>query len=109
MDIIARWRDAITDPPPEGWRGLIRNPDEGVTVWFRDYRGKHYAGDQWLDVTDVPAVPLSKVQAAVDMLRDMAVRAMEHPEETNPQATASMRHACRVVMGHTGVTPSEAQ
>lgn len=55
----------------------------------------------------VPTVPRAAVQTAVDMLRDMAVRAMDHPEETNPQATASMRHACRVVMGHTGVTPAE--
>jgi len=64
-DIIARWRDAITDPPPDGWRGLIRNADEGRAVWFRDYRGKHYPGDQWLDVTDVPAVAASEIETLV--------------------------------------------
>ena len=111
MDIISRWRDAINDPPPEGWRGLIRNPDEGVTVWFRDYRGKHYVGDQWLDITDTPAVPLVKVQAAVDEIAkwDLPYGCDTAEAEAVKRYGGSWRtaSALRFITNHTGITPSE--
>ena len=96
MDIICRWRDATTDPPPDGWRGLISNPDEGVTVWFRDYRGKHYVGDQWLDVTDVPAVAVAKVRDAVDEIHEIYINGA-HDESRCADS------AMDIIKAHTGV------
>lgn len=73
--VCARWRDAITDPPPEGWVGLVsRGGLHEITRWayfespnFREERHNKLDGVRfWLDVTDTPAVPRAGVQAAVD-------------------------------------------
>ena len=68
--ICARWRDANTDPPPHGWIGL------NVMASGACYYGAcgYMPGDQWLDVTDIPAVPRADVQAAVDEIHDVAAR-----------------------------------
>ena len=68
--ILARWRDAHTDPPPHGWIGL-----NTIASGARYYGACGYMpGDQWLDITDVPAVPRAQVQAAVDELHAEAAR-----------------------------------
>ena len=47
MDIIARWRDAITDPPPDGWDGLARHKySYGYGRMFHVFYGSgEYAND----------------------------------------------------------------
>lgn len=64
--ICARWRDANTDPPPHGWIGL------NVMASGACYYGAcgFMPGDQWLDITDIPAIPRAAVRAAVDDIRD---------------------------------------
>ena len=61
--VCARWRDAGTCPPQIGWVGLCRRPDGD---YYTGSGVKYYSGDQWLDITDEPAVPRAQVQAAVD-------------------------------------------
>jgi len=83
MDIICRWRDAITDPPPDGWHGVYRYNDgeticmshglhHGGSWWteleYQDSRTPD-PGDQWLDVTDEPAVAVARVQAELEAER----------------------------------------
>ena len=98
--ICCRWRDAITDPPPAGWRGLIRNTDDGPGAWFRDYRGRHYPGDQWLDVTDTPAVPRADVQAAVDEI------AVAQASADRGETWHGRRDYAEPIRRHTGITPT---
>lgn len=66
--VCCRWRDATTDPPPHGWIGL------NVMASGACYYGAcgYMPGDQWFDVTDIPAVPRADVQAAVDRLFEAA-------------------------------------
>lgn len=76
-DIIARWRDAINDPPNHAWEGSIKRKEGRIVTasywerhgnWrFRD--ADVLPGDQWLDVTDTPAVAVAKVQAELETER----------------------------------------
>jgi len=69
-DIIARWRDAINDPPPkyknvpvldslgELRLGHVYIADEVMTRWTCD-------AVQWLDVTTEPGIAISKMNEAI--------------------------------------------
>jgi hypothetical protein len=119
INYICRWRDAITDPPSETWRGRSRINGTirpftafiGGWVWSIDAQStsmiKAQPGDQWLDVTDVPAVAVSKVQAAVDQIQ----MAIDLPAETAVQEAMDLGFdaALATIRNHTGVTPSGVQ
>ena len=72
--ICARWRDANTDPPPLCAMVMMRKRDSGYVTGHRQFGGDSWIfddlfyplqpGDQWLDVTDEPAIPRAQVQAA---------------------------------------------
>ena len=66
--VCARWRDAITDPPPDGWTGLGVTDLDGDECHAYVDDPRYYRGllIRWLDVTDIPAVPRAEVRAAVD-------------------------------------------
>ena len=82
INYICRRRDAITDPPPEGKPVVVMSCNILQHVLFTRVRNRWECaddgsewdgceiepGDQWLDVTDEPAIPRAKVQAAVDEL-----------------------------------------
>jgi hypothetical protein len=107
MDIIARWRDAINDPPMSDWTGYVRTRDgikmlagivNGVIYLFSPHTSRAFAaepGDQWLDVTDVPAVPLSKVRAALDEMKDQ------------PSCHIDGVGAMEIVAHHTHIRPTK--
>lgn len=62
--ICARWRDAVNDPPYATWHGLAKNDEH---MWISGGPERRFQPrDQWLDVTDIPAIPRKQVQAAVD-------------------------------------------
>jgi hypothetical protein len=76
--ILARWRDAIKDPPPFLWKGQVMDMAGGThymirrTADFIDHLGRVAAPDaitSWLDVTTIPGVPREAVQAAVLEMR----------------------------------------
>jgi|GEM_PF-4209091 len=107
MDIICSWRDAISDPPEDGKAILLHgaNADELLVAYRRGTSWHEWEGlciridpgDQWLDITDIPAVPRSKVQAAlIDIIctADGCGNAM------------SYLHAVDIIRDHTGITPS---
>lgn len=91
MDVIARWRDAVTDPPPDGWRGLVsRDRRHEIVRWayyndsykcFRDERRDQIDSTAyWLDITDEPAVPREAVQAAIKRIKDVQEMARGNDE-----------------------------
>ena len=120
-DIICRWRDAITDPPPDGYYQL--SGDGANSLWCSYIDGRWaddssgmpvdlQPGDQWLDVTTIPAVPLAQVQAAVDEI----VAGIERCENNicngadaniGTMAIRAYQDALDEIRNHTGVTPSE--
>lgn len=120
MDIICSWRDAITDPPSEGWDGLARHKyshgyGHGFHVWYASGEYTDEDGDvimdvdsEWLDVTDEPAVPMAKVQAAVDEMdcSDYFGDENDRPVELSRD---SVNFCIGTIRNHTGVTPSEVQ
>ena len=107
MDIICRWRDAITDPPPEGIMCIVRRGDirdhrfRFGGLWF-DPGGDNFDpaavtdGDQWLDVTDVPAVAVAKVRDAVDEIHEIYINGA-HDESRCADS------AMDIIKAHTGV------
>lgn len=133
--ILCRWRDAITDPPPNGWKGHVSREERNGTVhqYCTEYMTNPHSfefqgesrvffavrpGDQWLDITDEPGVPREAVQAAVD---EMTVRYWEGAEcilhevgeRDHCEGCALDKYphplckslAC--IMHETGVTPTE--
>jgi len=121
MDVICRWRDAIDDPPPDGWNGLARHKySHGYGHWFHVwYASGEYMDDdgdvimdvdsEWLDVTDVPAVPMAKVQAAVDEIA-CTYGGYPGPDITPPQAAdGAIDFSVDAIANHTGITPTEVQ
>ena len=114
-DIISRWRDAITDLPKNARTVILRQADgHEITAynvadgqWHYD-DGMIYAadpGDQWLDITDVPAVPLAKVQAAVD-----EINKRREPWRKNIVYTYTdqvLDGVLDAIRNRTGVTPSD--
>lgn len=65
--ICARWRDAITDPPPDGWTGIACLKKHGRKIEMNRHCLLWGAqpGDQWLDITAVPAVPAAEIETLV--------------------------------------------
>lgn len=115
--ILARWRDAITDPPEHIKNVIIRQKekDDAVGYWsltycqWHDLFGESFEvepGDQWLDVTDEPAVPRAKVQAAVDEMQQKADNAILG----TPQVIAAIgiRGSLGCIAHHTDITPTES-
>jgi hypothetical protein len=95
--ILARWRDVITDPPPSGWCGL------NIMANGARYYGAcgHMPGDQWLDVTAIPAVAREAVQAAIKRIKDVQEMARGNDEYV------AFGTAVDVIEEYTGVTPTE--
>jgi hypothetical protein len=114
-DIICRWRDAVTDPPPAGWHGLIRELHADgclVNEWYyrdpddrRAVPSRRYV-TQWLDITDIPAIPRAKVQAAVD---EIASDEKQYDDVFEPEIAGGLEMARNAIFNHTGVTPTEVQ
>lgn len=122
--IICRWRDAIRDPPPDGWRGMILKgcgcvPTHGRydRVWTTP-NGCGTRVFKWLDITAIPAIPREAVQAAVDAVKRsyapcgcghgeclVCYLRMDHSEAINYVVS----DAVGWISHHTGVTPSEVQ
>jgi hypothetical protein len=87
------------------WTGYVKTGDQikifasivnGTVYVFSPHTSQAFTvvpGDQWLDVTDIPAIPREKVQAAVDALIDV-----DRDEFVV---------AAEIVADHTGVTPTE--
>jgi hypothetical protein len=66
--ILARWRDAITDPPEPAKGEVLYGNSKAFFTAYVDYYSKNwhdesgdryapYPGDQWLDITAIPGVP----------------------------------------------------
>jgi len=116
-DIIARWRDAISDPPEDGKAILLHgaNADELLVAYRRGTSWHEWEGlciridpgDQWLDVTDMPAVPREQVQAAVDEMKFKADGAVL--DTLQEIAAIGIRGSIGCIAHHTGITPSEVQ
>jgi len=113
-DIICRWRDAITDPPMSDWAGhikvngikMIGRIVNGVVYTFGPNTSRAFTavpGDQWLDVTAIPAVAVAKVQAAVKRIKDCQEMSRGNNEYV------AFGTAVDVIEEYTGITPSEVQ
>lgn len=127
--ILARWRDAITDPPPNGWKGHVSREERNGTVhqYCTEYMTNPHSfefhgerrvfcavrpGDQWLDITAIPGVPREAVQAAVNEIDAGLLRA-----ETNAcngantyfadGAIAAYKDALQEIEEHCGVAPEK--
>jgi hypothetical protein len=74
--ILARWRDASTDPPPSGWCGL------NIMANGARYYGAcgYMPGDQWFDITATPGVAREAVQAAIKRIKDVQKMARGNDE-----------------------------
>jgi hypothetical protein len=102
--ILARWRDVITDPPPSGWCGL------NIMANGARYYGAcgHIPGDQWLDVTAIPGVARTQVQAAVDGIESRRCAIPGQSYDPHRQGVESgLAQGLRELRNHTGVTPKE--
>jgi rubredoxin len=116
--ILARWRDAITDPPPEGKPRLVKSHYGVIQHVLFERVGNRWThadlelgdsegwdgcdiepGDQWLDVTAIPAVAREAVQAAVDLLESSV------PSDCECPTCDAIRAMCREL----GVAPYEVQ
>lgn len=115
--VCCRWRDATTDPPPEGKPRLVKAHHGVIQHVLFERIGSRWThadlelgdswwdgcdiepGDQWLDITAVPAVPRAKVKAAVDDLVESSsyLRDCECPD------CDAIRAMCREL----GITPTE--
>lgn len=108
--ILARWRDAITDPPPGGWRGMILKGSGCVPThgrYDRVWTTPNGCGTRvfkWLDITTIPAVPREAVQAAVDEMERLLETAKRSCRQNY---ISSFERALDVITDHTGVTPTE--
>jgi hypothetical protein len=123
--ILARWRDAITDPPPEGKPRLVKSHYGVIQHVLFERVGNRWThadlelgdsegwdgcdiepGDQWLDVTAIPAVARAKVQAAVDEIADIHAASLINECLDDVFSTNSI---LKRIANHTGVTPSEVK
>ena len=128
--ICCQWRDAITDPPDGTICCVLRGGlGQGSTPavyllgegWIRCDRPQMMPveeGDQWLDVTDTPAVAVARVQAAVDSIKAGLAKCgcghgecltcylrMDHGEVIDDVVSDTLGR----IRHFTGVTPSEVQ
>ena len=123
-DIICQWRDAITDPPPFLWQGLAMDADDKISFVMRrsddyiNYIGMLALPSKWLDITDIPAVAVSKVQAAVDSIKTGLAKCgcghgecltcylrMDHGEVIDDVVSDTLGR----IRHFTGVTPTEVK
>ena len=112
--VCVRWRDAVTDPPDNGWFGMVNRENYTRTSriqngWLipispNDAAIKAKPGDQWLDITDIPAIPRKKVQAAVNDIK--GVYDVPCDNESAENYNKGMDAALRLIAAHTGITPS---
>ena len=113
---LCQWRDTTTDPPMSDWTGHAKT-HEGIKFPARIVNGMIYMfgahtsrvfpcqpGDQWLDVTDEPAVSRAKVQAAVD---EMASHIRPLNDGTLTESGQVFEVCVDIITTHTGVTPTE--
>lgn len=102
--ILARWRDASTDPPAAGWIGL-----NTMANGSRYYGACGYMpGDQWLDITAIPGVPREAVQAAVDDIEETVRMFVGHAEaDWRGCISDGLSDAIKAITHHTGVKPTE--
>ena len=110
--VCCSWRDAVTDPPMSDWTGYVKTSDQikilarivnGVVYVFSPHTSRAFTvvpGDQWLDITDMPAVPKEKVQA----LADLAKNRIRHGEIV--QASEIYGLLVQEIEHFTGITPS---
>lgn len=111
--ICCRWRDAITDPPEGAWEGSIKRKDGRIVTasyWERhgNYRFRDIdiePGDKWVDVTSTPAVPVSKVQAAVDLVYSR-YNSLTADAKTINGWHMGIEESLAVLNSETGITPS---
>ena len=118
--ICCQWRDAITDLPDGTICCVLRGGlGQGSTPaayllgegWIRCDRPQMMPveeGDQWLDVTDTPAVAVARVQTAVSAIHARR-NALTANEKTVNGWHMGIEEALDVLNTHTGVTPSEVQ
>lgn len=123
--ILCRWRDAITDPPPDGWKGHVSREERNGTVhqYCTEYMTNPHSfefqgerrvflavrpGDQWLDITTIPGVPREAVQAAVDEIEALDMKIIYRETEFHNGKSDGFQYAIDVITEHTGVTPTEA-
>ncbi len=114
--ICRKWRDAVTDPPMSDWTGYVRTGDKikilasivnGVVYVFSPHTSRAFTvvpGDQWLDITDIPAIPRGQVQAAVNDIK--GVYDVPCDNESAENYNEGMDAALRLIAAHTGITPS---
>ena len=111
--VCCSWRDAVTDPPTSDWTGYVKTGDQikilahivnGVVYVFSPHTSRAFTvvpGDQWLHVTDMPALPKEKVQAAVDEIRLCE-------DDLFPEPVARWRRwVLAIIKAHTGITSTE--
>lgn len=123
--VCCRWRDAITDPPPEGKPHVVRANRRTIQHTLFERFGSRWThadlqlegdsegwdgcdiheGDQWLDVTDIPAVAVAKVQAAVDEMDRLEDLAAKRNTEFWHGREDGLLSSMIVIHNHTGVTP----
>jgi hypothetical protein len=118
--ILARWRDAITDPPPEGKPRLVKSHYGVIQHVLFERVGNRWThadlelgdsegwdgcdiepGDQWLDVTAIPAVAREAVQAAVDEIKRIRTQTVYGYQATGLDIALDELH------DHAGITPTE--
>jgi hypothetical protein len=114
--ILARWRDVITDPPPNGWKGHVSREERNGTVhqYCTEYMTNPHSfefqgerrvfcavrpGDQWLDITATPGVARTQVQAAIKRIKDVQEMARGNDEYV------AFGTAVDVIEEYTEVTP----
>ena len=101
--ILCQWRDAITDPPPDGWCGIAKREDQH-SMLVRSFLLQ--PGDQWLDVTDRPAVAREAVQAAVDEMARFNCRNIGI-QNGAWSGRIVLDASLDTIRNHTGITPTE--
>jgi len=118
-DIVYRWRDAINDPPkndrPVPYRNQWTSGFVLLAAWFRsdgawidgaeDCRIEVHEGDQWLEVTEKPAIPLGYVQAVVD-LAELSAETWDTGNAIRHEYARGIRKVIGMIKEYTGVTPT---
>jgi len=92
------WRDAIDDPPTDPkWWGFLREKSTGRMYLGQVLPAGSKVGMEWMDLTNIPAIPREQVQAAVKEMRGEP-----------PWGCDTWEHAVDILEAHTGIdfTPS---
>jgi hypothetical protein len=115
--ILARWRDAITDPPEHGglYRITLPSGRSDAHARFAKMHGwltidtcEFLRVVQWLDITAIPGVARTQVQAAVDGIESRRCAIPGQSYDPHRQGVESgLAQGLRELRNHTGVTPKE--